>query len=438
MCIVVLFFNLSYSQTYTADEYKHNENNWSLKEDGENLLIYEPEESKVWAQFVDDSRFELIGTDDLKFHYNGEMYWESKNELTPRIKLGHSGIHAYFDYKDNLYFRADRSWISALVLQGDGNVAIGFTTTYSDGYRYTNNKLHVNGNAAIGYGEDVDAPSNGLIVYGNSYFNSKVGIHEMPQSDCALYITKIGGEDYSMKAYGSTYLTSGTYLGSDKAFKKNIETIPNALELVNNLRGVRFEYKTDEFEKYKFEKGNHYGLIAQEIIDILPEVVKKADSLYLAINYTEIIPILVEAIKEQNITISNQEIELIELKSKIVDIQNQFSDLILNGNNSNLKSSLVTAIPNLEDNSAKLYQNQPNPSNQATEISYYLPETIQQSYILIMDLNGKQIKRFELVPKSGINKISIANGELPSGMYIYTMVADGAEVGTKRMILTEY
>jgi hypothetical protein len=130
LIILILGISLSYSQTYTADEYKHNENNWSLKEDGENLLIYEPEESKVWAQFVDDSRFELIGTKDFKLPFMASIYFDTKNETYKRLLIHHTGTHGFIDFKDNLYFRADRNWISPLVLQGDGNIAIGFQTTY--------------------------------------------------------------------------------------------------------------------------------------------------------------------------------------------------------------------------------------------------------------------------------------------------------------------
>lgn len=63
-----------------------------------------------------------------------------------RLLLHHTGVHGYIDFKDNLHFRADRNWISALTLYGNGSVGIGFGTTYNAGdYRNQGFKLAVNG-----------------------------------------------------------------------------------------------------------------------------------------------------------------------------------------------------------------------------------------------------------------------------------------------------
>ncbi len=63
-----------------------------------------------------------------------------------RLFLVHTGTHGYIDYKDNLHFRADLNWVSALTLYGNGSVGIGFNTTYNQGdYRNQGYKLAVNG-----------------------------------------------------------------------------------------------------------------------------------------------------------------------------------------------------------------------------------------------------------------------------------------------------
>jgi hypothetical protein len=63
-----------------------------------------------------------------------------------RIRISHSGTHGYIDYKDNLYFRADKNWISALTLYGNGSVGVGFGTGYNAGqYLNMGYKLAVNG-----------------------------------------------------------------------------------------------------------------------------------------------------------------------------------------------------------------------------------------------------------------------------------------------------
>jgi hypothetical protein len=63
-----------------------------------------------------------------------------------RLRILHGGTHAYIDYKDNLYFRADTNWISALTLYGNGSVGVGFGTGYKKGeYKNMGYKLAVNG-----------------------------------------------------------------------------------------------------------------------------------------------------------------------------------------------------------------------------------------------------------------------------------------------------
>jgi hypothetical protein len=75
---------------------------------------------------------------------------------------------------------------------------------------------------------------------------------------------------------------------SDQNLKTNIQTVENALEIVNNLRGVSFEWK---------ENGNKsYGVIAQELEKVLPELVRGDDP--KTVSYSGIIGVLIEAIKE--------------------------------------------------------------------------------------------------------------------------------------------
>ena len=52
------------------------------------------------------------------------------------------------------------------------------------------------------------------------------------------------------------------------------------------------------------------------------------------------------------------------------------------------------------------------------------------------DMSGKQLKNYELHPE-GSGEVVIKGGELDSGMYMYTMIADGEIIGSKQMILTQ-
>jgi hypothetical protein len=86
---------------------------------------------------------------------------------------------------------------------------------------------------------------------------------------------------------------------SDERLKKNITIIPDALDKVNKISGVGFEWN----EK-SGKAGKDYGVIAQEIEKVLPELVVTRDDGYKAVRYEKIIALLIEAVKELNKKIS--------------------------------------------------------------------------------------------------------------------------------------
>ncbi len=96
------------------------------------------------------------------------------------------------------------------------------------------------------------------------------------------------------------------YASSDERLKDNIQPIDGALSKVSQISGNTFEWNEEKQNTYK---GRDYGVIAQEIKAVMPELVDTRDNGYLAVKYDKIVPLLIEAIKELK-----QEIE--ELKSK--------------------------------------------------------------------------------------------------------------------------
>lgn len=98
------------------------------------------------------------------------------------------------------------------------------------------------------------------------------------------------------------------YFTSDKRHKNNIQLIPNALEKVSKLNGVTWEWNDDVNEVTKSTPKT--GLIAQEVQEVLPQVVVQRENGYLGLDYSKMMGLLVEAIKEQQIQIE-------ELKAQI-------------------------------------------------------------------------------------------------------------------------
>jgi len=98
---------------------------------------------------------------------------------------------------------------------------------------------------------------------------------------------------------------------SDENMKQNIHNIPNALEKVQQLRGVNFEFKESE----NYPAGKQMGFIAQEAKDIIPEVVAEENGSY-GMAYAPVTALLVEAVKEQQKIIKQLQKEIEVLKKQ--------------------------------------------------------------------------------------------------------------------------
>jgi hypothetical protein len=100
---------------------------------------------------------------------------------------------------------------------------------------------------------------------------------------------------------------------SDKRLKENIKPLENSLDKVLKISGVSFDWKELTEEEKKTIHGNEghdVGVIAQEIEEVLPEVVTTRESGYKAVKYEKIVPLLIEAIKEQQQQINKLEEKL--------------------------------------------------------------------------------------------------------------------------------
>ena len=250
---------------------------------------------------------------------------------------------------------------------------------------------------------------------------------------------------------GSVYSKGSLLTASDESYKENITSINNSLNTIKRMRGVTYRLKgqdnetatTNTFQsdvssrdtlsaqspvpveivnKIKAEKKRKKsGFIAQELEEIFPEAVYTLPNGKKAIAYSEIIPLLVEAIKEQQNEIDElKQAKSIQTRSAISDADEQ-SDV-----NSLLDEKLK----------AKLYSNISNPFKEQTTISFFIPEASSRASIHIYNLQGKQIKQINIESR-GNGSVTINGYELTPGMYMYSLIVDGKEVDTKKMILTE-
>lgn len=107
------------------------------------------------------------------------------------------------------------------------------------------------------------------------------------------------GSDGEIRAGGN--ITA--YYSSDERLKENIKNIPNALDIIKSINGVEFDWTDDYIEQNGGEDGyfmrkHDIGVIAQEIENVLPEVVGTRQDGYKAVKYERIVAVLIEAVKE--------------------------------------------------------------------------------------------------------------------------------------------
>lgn len=99
---------------------------------------------------------------------------------------------------------------------------------------------------------------------------------------------------------------------SDERLKKNITPLTGCLDNILKLNPVEFDWS----EEQKTYSGHDIGLIAQQVKEVLPEVVMEKKNGYLGIHYEKIIPVLIGASQEQDAQISELEKQVQELINK--------------------------------------------------------------------------------------------------------------------------
>ena len=105
---------------------------------------------------------------------------------------------------------------------------------------------------------------------------------------------------------------------SDRRLKENIKQIEKPLDKIKKINGVTFDWreltKEEEEQKFQLNRGADIGVIAQEIEEILPEIVTTREKTgYKAVKYEKLTALLIEAVKEQQTQIE----ELKEIVNKL-------------------------------------------------------------------------------------------------------------------------
>ena len=260
--------------------------------------------------------------------------------------------------------------------------------------------------------------------------------------------TTIGSNDFAGYFVGPVHSTHMITQGSDVKLKRNIKDLSsnNALALISKLNPKSYEYSTADYPSMRLPKGNQYGLIAQEVETVLPELVKEAihppkrdkqgkiiypKVEYLAVNYTGFIPVLIGAVKEQQHTIDslkeviNERLTLLENRlNGCCNAHNYKTDPNEGSNRQTVELSNLQSII--------LDQNVPNPFAEQTSISYFIPDDAKNPQIIFFDMAGRVIKSMTI--EKGAGTVTVYAQTLSSGTYKYALLIDGKTIEVKTMM----
>jgi hypothetical protein len=133
----------------------------------------------------------------------------------------------------------------------------------------------------------------------------------------AKYLLGIPG-----RRWHTIYSANGVQVTSDGRLKENVVGLPYGLDAVRRLRPVAFTWQDG------LDDRQHYGLIAQEVAPVLPDLVMAGDDpeRTLSMNYAEVVPVLVKAIQEQQEQLDTQADQIAALEARLVALEDGRTD----------------------------------------------------------------------------------------------------------------
>ncbi|MBQ7527961.1 MAG: T9SS type A sorting domain-containing protein [Bacteroidaceae bacterium] len=199
--------------------------------------------------------------------------------------------------------------------------------------------------------------------------------------------------------------------------RANLEDIDIDIDNMSSERLDSIAKEMGYIEPERYLSPVQYGLAADQLKAVYPELVYEDTNGNVSINYVEMVPLLVQSIKE--------------LSARVAELEGT----------SPRTAKAPTDATAIEDNVAdvdmvRMDQNKPNPFSESTVITLNIPRNAQAATIFIYDMSGKQVQNLP-VSERGETDITVYANDLAAGMYIYTLVVDGKVSVTRRMIVSQ-
>lgn len=404
-----------------------------------------------------------LGYRSMVFNTTGYRNTAVGTEALVTNTTGHNntavGHHSMLDNTTGRYNTANGAYALEKNSTGAYNTALGYSASKENTTGNRNTAIGFNAlhgtttgqyNTAVGF----RALVNNVSGTGNTVLGYQAG-----GSASYLYSTALGSYTINTASYqvrvGHFGVTSiGGYQNwtnlSDGRFKKDVQEDVLGLDFINALRPVSYYVDQnavgdflgveadDEVLLAANKKQYQTGFIAQEVEATAKELgfkhfngveAPENEKSHYGLRYAEFVVPLVKSVQElsqQNKVLSTT---VEDLKQLVWQQQQQINALL---------EQQATGTPPSKTSSTKaqLYQNQPNPFGEDTEIKVFIPQEAKQARLQVCSLDGKQVFMQEINERDATS-IHFSKGKLEAGIYWYSLVVDNQIVATKQMILTQ-
>ena len=261
----------------------------------------------VWNTASTARRFEVRHAGDA--HFTGDLYMPDQ--------LRHVGdTNTYIQFHAADQFRVVTGGAERLEVRND-QVSIG-TSSNRIPLSFANVSAISSTADTLTIG-DVDENDD----YANIIITAMAGTAKLTVADGDIFMFGTQNSNSEFKFTNSGILHAdndviafSSTISSDRKLKENIRPLENSLDKVLTLEGVKFDWKDDKRDN------DQLGFIAQDVEKVLPELVKEVETLkvegetHKVVNYDGVVPVLVEAMKEQQKLINRLEERIKELENK--------------------------------------------------------------------------------------------------------------------------
>jgi hypothetical protein len=222
---------------------------------------------------------QILRSHSNNYFYHGSWIWVQGGGLFANTNNAHftqNTTTSYGSWKTS----GSKGGYDGIVFDSGGDVAIMYDSSGNGGlYRQANGRWHIYHHVG-----------NNCLAIGGSTTSSA----------------------YEAYVHGDLYATGNITAYSDARIKENVVTIDSALEKVESMRGVYYNKKDDP------DKTKEVGFIAQEVNEVIPEVVTYAEDVdQYGVKYANITALLVESVKELSQQVKDLQAEVKELKENV-------------------------------------------------------------------------------------------------------------------------